>query len=59
MSLLPETNMMISTTKQLNEFAQKAGVKSHSQLLPELIKRQELVSSNIARLVAPNVRATR
>ena len=51
MSLLPETNMMISTTKQLNEFAQKAGVKHHGQLLPKLIEHKELVTSNIARLV--------
>ena len=58
MSLLPETNM-INSIQDLNKFAEKVGVKSHSQLLPKLIEHKELVSSNIARLVAGNVRATR
>ena len=58
MSLLPETNM-INTFSELNKFSDRVGAKSRDDLLLELIKRQELVSSNIARLVAANVRATR
>ena len=54
MSLLPETNM-INSIQDLNKFAEKVGVKSHSQLLPKLIEHKELVSSNIARLVTQNV----
>lgn len=43
--------MMISSTLQLNDFANREGVKTVDQLLPRLIESKELVSANIARLV--------
>ena len=45
--------MMIQNTSQLNDFAKKAGVKSREQLLPELIKSKELITPQLAKLIAP------
>lgn len=46
---------MINTIAELNKFVEKEGIKAQGQLLPRLIERKELISSEIAKLIQPPV----